>query len=72
MRYKDMREINSEKVADIVANMCIMANCHINPDIKNALIKSRETEESAVSRAVLVNLIENSARTQVWQCSLSR
>ena len=56
-----MREINSEKIADIVANMCIMANCHINPDIKNALIKSRETEESAVSRAVLDNLIENAA-----------
>ncbi len=54
-----MREIKSDIITATVANMCIAANCHINSDIRDALSKSLETEESEVSRAVLDNLIKN-------------
>ena len=54
-----MREINSEIIVDTVAKMCIRANCHINDDIKNALIESKKTEQSPVSKIVLENLIKN-------------
>ena len=54
-----MRVINSLEITDAVRDMCISANCHINPDIKSALEKGVETEESEVSRGVLRNLLKN-------------
>lgn len=54
-----MRVINSSEITDAVRDMCISANCHINPDIKLALEKGVETEESEVSRGVLRNLLKN-------------
>ncbi len=54
-----MRTINSEEIVDAVAKMCVSANCHINDDIRDALISSRETEKSAVSGVVLDSLIKN-------------
>lgn len=54
-----MRIIKSEKITEAVKNMCIRANCHINPDIRAALEKSVETEKSEVSRGVLKNLLKN-------------
>ncbi len=54
-----MRIVNSCEITDTVAKMCIAANCHINGDIKGALIKSSETEGSEVSRVVLQSLIKN-------------
>ena len=54
-----MRVINSSEITDAVRDMCISANCHINPDIKSALEKGVETEGSEVSRGVLRNLLQN-------------
>lgn len=54
-----MRVINSLEITDAVRDMCISANCHINPDIKLALEKGVETEKSEVSRGVLRNLLKN-------------
>lgn len=54
-----MRVINSLEITDAVRDMCISANCHINPDIKSALEKGVETEGSEVSRGVLRNLLQN-------------
>ena len=54
-----MRVINSLEITDAVCDMCISANCHINPDIKSALEKGVETEGSEVSRGVLRNLLQN-------------
>lgn len=54
-----MRIVNSEEIMNTVAKMCVAANCHINSDIKNALIESGKTEKSAVSKVVLESLIKN-------------
>lgn len=54
-----MRKINSAEITTAVREMCINANCHINPDIREALEKGIETEKSEVSRGVLKNLILN-------------
>jgi fumarate hydratase subunit alpha len=54
-----MRVIQSETITEAVKNMCIKANCHINDDIRDALVKGVKTEKSAVSRGVLENLLKN-------------
>ena len=32
-----MREINAQQITDIVARLCIEANCHLSGDIKDRL-----------------------------------
>lgn len=54
-----MRVINSEEITKTVRRMCISANCHLNPDIRNAIEKSLETEKSEVSKGVLKKLLLN-------------
>lgn len=54
-----MRVINSDEIVNAVKRMCISANCHINDDIRRALLKSVETEKSDISRGVLKNLLKN-------------
>lgn len=54
-----MRVIQSKTVTETVRNMCIKANCHINEDIRRALINGTETEKSEVSRGILKNLLKN-------------
>ncbi len=54
-----MRIINSEEIVKKVREMCISANCHINPDIKAALEKGVKDEVSEVSKGVLKNLLYN-------------
>lgn len=54
-----MRTIKSEEITRAVREMCINANCHLNPDIREALEKGIETEKSEVSKGVLKNLILN-------------
>ena len=54
-----MRKINSSEITAAVREMCISANCHINPDIRAALEKGVETEKSEVSKGVLKNLLLN-------------
>ena len=54
-----MRVVNSEEIVNTVAKMCISANCHINSDIKSALIGNAKTEKSEVSKVVLESLVKN-------------
>ncbi|MBQ8637277.1 MAG: fumarate hydratase [Clostridia bacterium] len=54
-----MREVKSEIITDLVAKMCIEANCIIAPEIKNAIENAQKTEESEVGKTVLLNLLEN-------------
>ena len=54
-----MRIIKSEEITKTVREMCISANCHINPDIKKALEDGMATEKSEVSKGVLKNLLLN-------------
>lgn len=56
-----MRIIHSSEITLAVHNMCIKANCHIDPVIKRALEKSLETEKSEVGKNVLTNLLENAS-----------
>jgi fumarate hydratase subunit alpha len=54
-----MREIPVEKIADLVAGLCLKANYEIGPDIEKAVSAARETEPSPAGRAVLGQLCEN-------------
>ncbi len=54
-----MRIIKSEKITAIVRNMCIDANCHINPDILTALENALEVEKSEIGKNIIKNLLEN-------------
>lgn len=54
-----MRTIKSEEITKAVREMCINANCHLNPDIRAALEKGLETEKSEVSKGILKNLLLN-------------
>lgn len=66
-----MRIVNSEDITNSVKDMCINANCYLNDDIRNALNKSVETEDSEVSKGVLEKLLLNAdiaARKEVPIC----
>lgn len=54
-----IREINSEEITSAVAQMCINANCYIDPHIRAALLTAVDSEKSAVGRGVLQNLLKN-------------
>lgn len=54
-----MRKIQSELVTKAVRDMCIKANCHIDPSIKSALLSALETEKSEVGKNVIENLLKN-------------
>lgn len=54
-----MRIIKSQEITEIVAKMCIEANCFLNSDIENALKFGIEHEESQVGRGVFSDLLEN-------------
>ena len=54
-----MRTVNSEEITKAVREMCISANCHLNPDIREALENGINTEKSEVSKGVLKNLLAN-------------
>lgn len=55
-----MRTIHIEQIISAVEKLCMDANFYLNEDIYNALIESKNTEESEKGRWVLENLIENS------------
>lgn len=54
-----MRVINSAEITRAVRKMCISANCHLNPDIRNAIEAAIETEKSEVSKGILEKLLLN-------------
>lgn len=54
-----MRKISSEIITQAVKKMCISANCHIDPSIKDALTSACNTEKSETGKDVLLNLLKN-------------
>ncbi len=54
-----MREISYHQIVEAVRELCIRANCHLPEDIRCAVRSAKQTEESAVGRAILGDLEEN-------------
>ncbi|MCX7715096.1 MAG: fumarate hydratase [Clostridia bacterium] len=54
-----MRIITSQTITDSVEKMCVLANCHMNEDIRKALADSVKTEKSPVGRELLQNVLKN-------------
>ena len=54
-----LRLIDSEKITDAVAELCIKANTCIGDDIITALKKAREIETSTLAQTTLDRLLEN-------------
>ena len=66
-----MREINVNKIKDIVKKFCMEANYFLGEDVVDAFKKGLEVEESPVGKNVLNILLENaeiSAREEVPIC----
>ena len=54
-----MREIQASAITDAVAKLCIEANYHLTPDIREAFVRGSACETCDVARGVLGQLIEN-------------
>lgn len=54
-----MREIEVSEITKIVEEMCIEANHTLSPDMKEALHKAADSEESPLGRQILSQLEEN-------------
>lgn len=54
-----MRELNVSTVTDAVSDLCIKACTELNDDVREAIEKALETEESSAGKAVLRQLLEN-------------
>ncbi len=54
-----MRNINAEKVTEVVRRLCIKANCHLTDDLKNCIANCRACEPFPVAQGILDQIIEN-------------
>jgi fumarate hydratase subunit alpha len=54
-----MREIDVKEITNKVAQLCIEANCLLGEDVKTAIKKAIEKEESPLGREVLKQILEN-------------
>lgn len=54
-----MREINSEEITRIVAELCVEANLHLPQGMKECITQSIEREESALCKSVLGDIASN-------------
>lgn len=54
-----MREINAAQITDIVARLCVEANCYLPEDMKRCIEQSCANEPWAPSREILGRIIEN-------------
>jgi fumarate hydratase subunit alpha len=54
-----MRTIDAGTVTDTVEKLCIEANLYLNRDIKDALLKASQIEESETGRSILESLVKN-------------
>lgn len=54
-----MRTIEVSTITDAVERLCIEANLFLNEDVKAALIKAEEKEESDTGKSILGSLIKN-------------
>lgn len=54
-----MRNISVNEITEVIKDMCIEANHFLAPDVKKALDKGLETEESELGRQILGQLEDN-------------
>ena len=54
-----MRELNVEQIKDTIAEMCIEINHVLSPDMKKALNKAGQSENSELGKQILSQLEEN-------------
>ena len=54
-----MRNIQAEKVTEIVRRLCIEANCHLTGDLKDRITACRACEPFPVAQGILDQIIEN-------------
>jgi len=54
-----MRKVNVEVIRKTVKELCMEANYYCNVDIKDALEKSKKTEESPIGFSILEQIIQN-------------
>ena len=54
-----MRTINVEDITQSVAKLCIDACYYLSEDVYEALVKSKETEESPLGRDVIDQIVQN-------------
>jgi len=54
-----MRIIKADDITDIVAKMCVEANCFLNDDIREAIKKAEDEEKSDTGKGILKNLLKN-------------
>ncbi len=54
-----MREINTDKVTELIERLCIEANCYLGDDIFNCLGECYGKEKSLLGKEILNTLIEN-------------
>jgi len=66
-----MRDIEVDKIIDVVKNLCIHANYFLNKDIRNAMESGLSAEESPIGNEILKKLLLNAdlaAEKQVAIC----
>jgi len=54
-----MREISATKIIETMAKLCITANVHADPDIRNAIRKARCNETSQLAKNAIDVILEN-------------
>jgi fumarate hydratase subunit alpha len=54
-----MRQIQAEEISNLVAKLCIEANLYMGPDLRAAMERAVQTEESPVGRECLQSLLRN-------------
>lgn len=54
-----MRQINAKQIADVVAKLCIEANCHLSKDIKERIDGMYAQEPWPQAKEILERIIEN-------------
>lgn len=54
-----MRQIDCEQIIAAVKTLCINANCFLPGDVRTALCRAGETEQSGVGKAILGDLVDN-------------
>ena len=54
-----MREIQAEKITEVVRRLCIEANCHLPADVRARIEQARKEEPWAPAQEILDRIIEN-------------
>ncbi len=54
-----MREISTEQIIELVADMCIESNCFLNEDIENALKEGLKNETNSLASDILSDILKN-------------